>query len=206
MPAPPERHRHDGCRFIPVDRGGVPSQPGGGLSTDQGETPCQLRVCRSRGGERSSHGGLGRFGLGWRPHPPSVLRGRIRRCRLGQPAGSSPSGADSGSPRRPAKASGSCNTASAVRREGVVDAHPTAWLTAIREGTPRGGRTTRLRRVNMVQQTVGTCRRTKLQRLSARRRIGCTAEGWRLVRNRWPCPVSAHRVIVIAIDPADDWT
>ena len=90
MPAPPERHRHDGCRFIPVDRASEPSQPGGGLSTDQGETPWQLRVCRSRGGERWSHGGIGRFGLGWRPQPPSVLRGRIRRCRLDEPAGSSP--------------------------------------------------------------------------------------------------------------------
>ena len=191
MPAPLERHRHDGCCFIPVDRVSEPSQPGGGLSTDQGETPWHLRVCRSRGGERWSDGGIGRFGLGWRPQPPSVLRGRVRRGRLDEPAGSSSGRADSGSPRRPAKALGSCSTARAVRREGVIDAHPTAWLKAIREGTPRGGHTTRLRRVHMVRRTVVTRRRTELQRLSALRRIGFTAEGSRLARNRRPCRVSA---------------
>lgn len=144
------------------------------------------------GGERWSHGGMGRFGLGWRPQPPSVLRGRIRRCRLlDQHAGSSPDGADSGSPRRSAKAAGSCNTARAVRREGVLDAHPTAWLKASREGTPRCGHTTRVRRVHMVQRTVRTCLRTELQRVSARRRISFTAEGSRSVRNRRPRPVSA---------------
>ena len=167
------------------------------VSPEGDSLPIRVRHLGSSGSAEAG----GRAMVAWKGSGDSVWGGGRRRASSG--AGSGGAGynspavhqgrADSGSPRRPSKASGSCNTTRAVGREGVIGADPTAWLKANREGMSRGGNSIRLRRVNMVQRTVGTCRGTELQDMSAHRRIGLTAEGSRLVRNRRPCPVYLDR-------------